>query len=89
MRSFLRFLFFLYRKIKGPMLGQTCRFYPSCSQYAEEAIERFGLIFGGFLAFKRLISCHPFSPGGYDPVPVDNIFFSVIRPKSDVSRETL
>jgi putative membrane protein insertion efficiency factor len=71
------------------MLGQTCRFYPSCSHYAEEAIERFGLIFGGFLALKRLISCHPFSPGGHDPVPEDNLIFRVIRLKSDVSRETL
>jgi len=57
--------------------------------YAEEAIERFGLAFGGFLAFKRLISCHPFNPGGYDPVPVDNSVFVVLAPKTDVSRETL
>ncbi len=51
------------------MLGQTCRFYPSCSQYSYEAIDRHGLIAGMWLGTKRMVKCHPFHPGGFDPVP--------------------
>lgn len=53
----------------SPMLGPRCRFYPSCSCYAYAAVERFGVIRGSWLAVKRLLRCHPFTPGGYDPVP--------------------
>jgi uncharacterized protein len=53
----------------SPYLPNACRFQPTCSQYAIEAIERFGAGRGGFMAVKRILRCHPFHPGGYDPVP--------------------
>lgn len=56
-------------KIISPVLPPRCRFYPTCSQYCYEAIERYGIIKGTFLGFKRVIRCHPFNMGGYDPVP--------------------
>ncbi|MBS0366065.1 MAG: membrane protein insertion efficiency factor YidD [Proteobacteria bacterium] len=58
-----------YQLAISPLLGPRCRFYPSCSQYAHEALLRFGLLRGGALALRRLACCHPFHPGGYDPVP--------------------
>lgn len=58
----------LYQKTLSRVLPPACRFYPSCSQYAYEAIARYGVIRGGWLAVRRLSRCHPFNPGGYDPV---------------------
>jgi len=57
-----------YRHYISPLRGPTCRFYPSCSAYAQEAIEKYGTIKGGWLAVRRVLRCHPFNPGGYDPV---------------------
>jgi putative membrane protein insertion efficiency factor len=59
----------MYRLTVSLMIGPACRFEPSCSRYAEEAIERFGLLKGSFYAMRRILRCHPFSPGGHDPVP--------------------
>ena len=59
-----------YRKYLSQMNRYpTCKYYPTCSQYAIEAIEKYGAIKGGFLAIKRILRCNPFSKGGYDPVP--------------------
>lgn len=69
MKEGLIFLIHLYRHTLSILLGPCCRFDPSCSSYALLSIERFGVIEGAFLIFKRLIKCHPFHPGGYDPVP--------------------
>nr|WP_231887746.1 membrane protein insertion efficiency factor YidD [Thermodesulfatator autotrophicus] len=59
----------LYQILVSPLWPQCCRFYPSCSQYAFEAVSRFGVLKGSFLAIFRLLRCHPFSDGGFDPVP--------------------
>jgi len=58
-----------YKYTLPPLLGPACRFYPSCSEYAYQAIMRHGPVRGLFLAIKRILRCHPFHPGGVDPVP--------------------
>ena len=58
----------VYRRFISPMLPSSCRFTPSCSLYTLQAIERYGLLKGGFMGARRLLRCHPFSEGGYDPV---------------------
>jgi len=65
----LRVLLHLYRWCLRPLLPPACRFYPSCSHYAEEALLRHGAWRGSWLAARRLCRCGPWSPGGYDPVP--------------------
>ena len=58
-----------YKKFISGLKPPSCRFYPSCSSYALEAVSRFGALRGSYLAARRLLRCHPFNPGGYDPVP--------------------
>jgi uncharacterized protein len=59
----------IYQRFISSLLPPSCRFTPTCSNYAVEAIDRFGTIQGTYLATKRICRCHPFHPGGYDPVP--------------------
>ncbi len=58
-----------YQRAISPLFPPSCRFTPTCSQYTYEAIEKYGLVKGGWLGVKRISRCHPFNPGGYDPVP--------------------
>ena len=69
MKKILKFFIKLYRKFISPILPQSCRFTPSCSEYAIEAIDKFGAIRGTILATYRILRCNPFCRGGYDPVP--------------------
>lgn len=69
MKKFLIFIINIYRKFVSPIKAPSCRFYPTCSQYAINAIEKYGAVKGTFMAIKRILKCHPFHPGGYDPVP--------------------
>lgn len=59
-----------YKTFISPVLPHSCRFYPTCSNYTLIAIERYGIFRGGILGAKRILRCHPFNPGGYDPVPI-------------------
>jgi len=69
MRHVIAALIRVYQWTVSPLLGPSCRFHPSCSQYALEALLRFGTLRGSVLAVKRLARCHPWHPGGFDPVP--------------------
>jgi len=59
----------LYKRYVSPLLPPSCRFHPTCSEYMYEAVDRYGVIRGGWLGIKRLSRCQPWNPGGYDPVP--------------------
>jgi len=80
MRRLILGLIRIYQLTLSPLLGSNCRFQPTCSAYATEAIKKHGVLKGGYLSFRRLIKCHPFHEGGYDPVP-DTV--EDIKPKSD------
>lgn len=69
MKSLALLLIRSYQLFISPLFGPSCRFYPTCSQYAVEAIERHGFFKGGFLAVRRVLRCHPFAKGGVDLVP--------------------
>lgn len=69
MKQIALFLIKTYQKLISPLLPQSCRFYPTCSHYAYQAIELHGFFKGSFLSLKRLLRCHPFCKGGIDPVP--------------------
>lgn len=68
-QSLLRSVISAYRRVVSPLLPPACRFYPTCSSYAAEAVEQHGAAKGVLLTIKRLSRCHPFHPGGFDPVP--------------------
>jgi putative membrane protein insertion efficiency factor len=69
MKKVLQVPIHVYRKFISPLKPPTCRFYPTCSQYALEALEEHGAVKGSWLAAKRIAKCHPFHPGGIDKVP--------------------
>jgi putative membrane protein insertion efficiency factor len=69
MKQVLQFLLLGYKRLISPILPQACRFVPTCSEYAMEAVERHGVTRGSILAVCRLLRCHPFARAGYDPVP--------------------
>jgi putative membrane protein insertion efficiency factor len=69
MRAILIGFIQLYRWFVSPLLGPNCRFYPTCSCYAQDSIRRHGPVRGTWLGLRRILRCHPWHPGGYDPVP--------------------
>lgn len=69
MKELILALIRCYRLLISPMLGRRCRFFPSCSEYTEEAIKKYGIFKGFYLGVTRIFRCHPWNPGGFDPVP--------------------
>ena len=69
MKLLLLVLFRVYKYAISPFLGRRCRFFPSCSDYTAEAVEKYGAFKGICIGFRRLSRCHPWNPGGFDPVP--------------------
>jgi len=69
MRKIVSALIGLYRYLVSPFLGPNCRYTPTCSEYAQTAVMRFGVFKGSWIAIKRILSCHPWGQSGYDPVP--------------------
>ncbi|MQL53200.1 membrane protein insertion efficiency factor YidD [Desulfofundulus thermobenzoicus] len=68
MRKVIILLLRFYQKCISPLKGPSCRFYPTCSEYAVQAVGRYGVVRGSLMAVWRLLRCHPFNPGGYDPL---------------------
>ena len=68
MKKILLYLLKFYQKCISPYLGRRCRFYPTCSEYSRQAITKYGAVKGSYLAIKRILKCHPFHKGGYDPL---------------------
>jgi len=68
-KSIVLALIRFYKRFLSPVLPSACRFEPTCSVYTYQAIEKYGVIKGGWLGIKRIARCHPLNPGGYDPVP--------------------
>ncbi|WP_152967804.1 membrane protein insertion efficiency factor YidD [Oxobacter pfennigii] len=69
MRYIFIFIIRLYQRFLSPLKPPSCRFYPTCSQYSLEAFKKYGAVKGLYLSVKRILKCHPFHKGGYDPVP--------------------
>ena len=69
MKHVVIFLIKVYQRTLSRVLPPSCRFYPSCSEYGVQALQKYGIFKGGWLTVKRVARCHPFNPGGYDPVP--------------------
>jgi putative membrane protein insertion efficiency factor len=72
-----------YQFLISPLLGSRCRFYPSCSQYAIDAVKEYGTLRGGWMSLKRLLRCHPFNEGGFDPVVPRGMTDDEVNPDSD------
>ncbi len=70
-KKVILFLLRFYKRFISPLLPSACRFYPTCSEYFYEAVEKKGVLKGSYMGIKRLLKCHPFHPGGYDPVDKD------------------
>lgn len=68
MKSAILFIIMIYKRAISPFLAPACRFYPSCSNYAAQSIQRHGITKGAFYSIKRLLKCHPFHEGGFDPI---------------------
>ena len=85
MKTILLFLISGYRQFVSPLFPPTCRFQPTCSQYAMEAIASYGALKGSWLGIRRILRCHPFHPGGYDPVPAKDQHEST--PELPIERE--
>ncbi len=67
-KGLIIYFILVYRKYISPLKKPSCRFYPTCSQYAIDAIEKYGVWKGCYLSIRRILRCHPFNPGGYDPI---------------------
>ena len=83
MRKIISGIIGLYRYLVSPILGPNCRYTPSCSEYSQEAVMRFGVFKGGWIAIKRIVRCHPWGKSGYDPVPEKE---SCDKNKSDLKK---
>ncbi len=73
MKALVKALIYGYRLLISPLFLPSCRYQPTCSQYALDAIDLYGVWQGGWMALKRILRCHPFHPGGYDPVPACSV----------------
>ncbi|MBE3594878.1 MAG: membrane protein insertion efficiency factor YidD [Candidatus Carbobacillus altaicus] len=80
MKKILLFFIRFYQQVISPLKPPTCRYYPTCSHYAYEAVDRFGPFKGGALAVSRILRCHPFAKGGVDPVPTTFLELKLKRP---------
>lgn len=69
MKKFAQFLLLVYKRTFSPFIGRNCKYTPTCSMYAYDAVERYGALIGGMMGLFRVLRCNPFSKGGFDPVP--------------------
>ncbi len=83
MKQAMQFGLRLYKRLISPMLPHSCRFVPTCSEYAMEAVERHGAMRGSLLAIWRVLRCHPFARAGYDPVPQVERAFGPVSPRAN------